>query len=59
MLATLTFPKQSRKKKIKQVLNFFFTLCFIASIKNIKQNMRENIVQYCTTKPALKFCAPN
>ena len=44
-----TSPKQLRKK-IKQFLNFFSTLCFISSIKNIKQNKRENIYSVCFKK---------
>ena len=31
-------------QKIKQVLNLFSTLGLIESIKNIKQNIQENIV---------------
>ena len=38
-------PLNSRVKIKKNVLNFFSTLCFIASIKNIKQNIRENVIQ--------------
>jgi hypothetical protein len=40
-------------------LNFFATIGLIAPIKNIKQNIEENIVQ-CSdgfTKPALKIGA--
>ena len=39
------FPPLNSRVKIKQVFNFFSTLGFMASIKNIKQNIRENIVQ--------------
>ena len=43
---TLEFPPlNSRVKKIKHVLNFFSKLGLIASIKTIKQNKGENIVQ--------------
>ena len=53
----LTFPKQSRKK-IKQVLNFFSTLCFIASIKNNKNKYTR---EYCTVfvlrNKHYNFCA--
>jgi len=41
-LSRLIFPKQSRKKK--QGMNFFTRFGLIASIENIKQNIRENIV---------------
>ena len=34
-------------------------LCLVASIKNIKQNIRENIYSVIFTKPALKFCKLN
>ena len=50
----LNFPKKSRKK-IKQVWNMFHTSCFIASIKNIKQNIRENIVQCWFYDPSIKI----
>ena len=56
-LAT-TLPKTVAYKN-KTSFNFFSTLCFIASIKNIEQNKRENIYSFGFTKPALKFCVPN
>ena len=39
------FPPLNSRVKYKQVFNLFSMLCLIASIKNIKQNIRENIVQ--------------
>ena len=44
-------PLNRRVKK-----NVFLRLCFI---KNIKQNMRENMYSIGFTKPALQFCAPD
>ena len=51
----LTSPKQTRKK----VFILFFTLCFIASIKNIKQNTRENIVECWFYETCIKILRPN
>ena len=51
-----TPPLNSNVKK--KVLHFFSTLCFIASIKNNKQNKRENIVQYWFYETSIKIlCA--
>ena len=48
--------KQSRKTKI--VLNIFFSrLGLIVAIKNIKQNIRENIVQCWFYETSIKIWA--
>ena len=39
------YPSLNSREKVKQVLNFFSTLGLMPSIKNFKQNKRENIVQ--------------
>ena len=49
------FVAANKPRKIKQVLNFFSTLGFIASIKNIKQNIRDNIVQYWFYETSIKI----
>ena len=46
-------PLNSHVKR--QVLNFVSTLCFIASSKNNKQNIWENIVQCWVYETSIKF----
>ena len=52
----LTSPKCPVKNKTS--FDFFFYYKSIASIKNIKQNIGENIILYSVgfTKPAFKIC---
>ena len=51
-------PRLNGRVKNKTRFEFFSTVALIASFKNTKQNIRENIVYSVGfTKPALKCCA--